>query len=241
MTDSMKDKRSPDQMVLGDKRGIDLAESRPSLQAQLKEQERHLQALPADSSPLERARVRLDIAETLLALQKKRESWDTARELFDIFAAEEAWQDAVETCDVLFQCEQPESLAALGNGVWLAITYPVPAQLSVAMLQHIIDETPDESDGAAVAAMTAHYIADLRTGGEEHESLTFFTKQMVAGVAKRHRGIEDDPEMIRTWIEILELNDAKKLLARLALMLDAIVGENWWIDRDALRAGLPVN
>ena len=237
----MKDKRSPDQMVLGDKRGIDLSESRPSLQAQLKEQERHLQALPADCSPLERARVRLDIAETLLALQKKRESWDTARELFDIFAAEEAWQDAVETCDVLFQCEQPESLTALGNGIWLAITYPVPAQLSVAMLQHVIDETPDTSDGAAVAAMTAHYIADLRTEGEEHESLTFFTKQMVAGVARRHRGIEDDPEMIRTWIEILELNDVKELLARLALMLDTIVGENWWIDRDALRARLPVN
>ena len=237
----MKDKRSPDQMVLGDKRGIDLSESRPSLQTQLKEQERHLQALPADCSPLERARVRLDIAETLLALQKKRESWDTARELFDIFAAEEAWQDAVETCDVLFQCEQPESLTALGNGIWLAITYPVPAQLSVAMLQHVIDETPDTSDGAAVAAMTAHYIADLRTEGEEHESLTFFTKQMVAGVARRHRGIEDDPEMIRTWIEILELNDVKELLARLALMLDTIVGENWWIDRDALRARLPVN
>jgi hypothetical protein len=237
----MKDKRSPDQMVLGDKSGIDLAESRPSLQAQLKEQERHLQALPADCSPLERARVRLDIAETLLALQKKRESWNSARELFDIFAAEEAWQDAVETCDVLFQCEQPESLAALGNGIWLAITYPVPAQLSVAMLQHVIDETPDTSDGAAVAAMTAHYIADLRTEGEEHESLTFFTKQMVAGVARRHRGIEDDPEMIRMWIEILELNDVKELLARLSLMLDTIVGENWWIDRDALRARLPVN
>ena len=142
---------------------------------------------------------------------------------------------------MLFQCEQPESLTALGNGIWLAITYPVPAQLSVAMLQHVIDETPDTSDGAAVAAMTAHYIADLRTEGEEHESLTFFTKQMVAGVARRHRGIEDDPEMIRTWIEILELNDVKELLARLALMLDTIVGENWWIDRDALRARLPVN
>jgi hypothetical protein len=237
----MKDKRSPDEMVLGDKSGIDLSESRPSLQAQLKEHEQHLRALPADCSPLDRGRVRLDIAETLLALQKKRESWEIGRELFDIFTAEEAWQDAIETCDVLFQCDQPESLAALGNGIWLAVTYPVPAQLTVTLLQHVIDETPDESDGAAVAAMAAHYIADLRTEGEEHESLTFFTNQMVAGVAKRHRGIEDDPEMIRTWIEILELNDVKELLARLSLMLDTIVGDNWWIDRDALRARLPVN
>lgn len=232
---------SPEQMVVGDKSGIDLAESRPSLQALLKEHQQHLRALPADCKPVDRARVQLDIAETLLGLQKKTESWDSARAAFDVFAAEESWQDAIEACDVLFQCEQEESLAALGNGVWLAITYPVPAQLTVAMLQHIIDETPDDSDGAAVAAMAAHYIADLRTEGKDHENLTFFTKQLVAGVAKRHRGIEDDPEMIRMWIEILGLNDVNELLARLSAMVDVIVGDNWWVDRDALRARLPVN
>jgi len=231
---------SPEQLVIGDKSGIDLSESRPSLLALLKEQRQHLEALPADCPEIDRARIRLDIAETLLALQQKQEAWQIGRELFDVFAREAAWEDAIETCDVLFQCEQPESLAALGNGVWLAVTFPVPAQLTVAMLQHIVDETPDTSDGAAVAAMAAHYIAELRTEGEEHESLTFFTNQLVAGVAKRHRGIED-PEMIRMWTEILQLNDVKELLSRLALMLDAIVEDNWWIDRDALREQLPVN
>jgi hypothetical protein len=234
-------KPSPDQMVIGDKSGIDLAESRPSLQALLTEQEQRLQELPSNADPLERARARLDIAETLLALQRRKESWDIARTAFDVFAAAEAWQDAIEACDVLFQCDQERSLAALGNGVWLAVTFPVPAQLTVAMLQHIIDETPDTSDGAAVAAMAAHYIADLRTEGEEHDNLTFFTKQLVAAVAKRHRGIENDPDMIKTWIEILGLNDVKELLSRLALVLDAITAGNWWIDRDALRARLPAS
>jgi hypothetical protein len=236
----MKDKTSPEQMVVGDKSGIDLSESRPSLQAHLQEHEAHLKALPADCTPLERARVQLDIAETLLALLGKKEAWDVGREIFDVFIEQQAWQDAIETCDVLFQCEQPLSLAALGNGVWLSVTYPVPAQLTVAMLQHIVDETPDDSDGAAVAAMAANYIADIRTEGDEKDSLTFFTRQILAGVAKRHRNIEE-PEMINTWIEILELNDVKELLSRLATMLDAIVGDNWWVDRDALRGNLPVN
>jgi len=231
---------SPEQMVIGDKSGIDLSESRPSLQALLKEHYQHLEALSPDAPAIDRARVQLDIAETLLALQQKQEAWALGREIFDVFAAAGSWQDAVETCDVLFQCEQPESLAALGNGVWLAVTFPVPPQLTVAMLQHIVDETPETSDGAAVAAMAAHYIADLRTEGEEHDSLTFFTNQLVAGVAKRHRGIEG-PEMIRTWTEILQLNDVKELFSRLAVMLDTIVGANWWIDRDALREQLPVN
>ncbi len=232
---------TPDQMVVGDKSGIDLAESRPSLDAQLKEHKQHLAALPADCGPVDRARVQLDIAETLLALQRKEESWKIARESFDTCAIAESWQDAIEACDILFQCEQAESLTALGHGVWLAITYPVPAQLTVAMLQHIVDETPDDSDGAAVAAMAANYIAELRTEGDEQESLTFFTRQILAGVAKRHRGIEDDPDMIKMWIEILGLNDVPELMKRLADMINTITGDNWWIDRDALRAKLPVN
>jgi hypothetical protein len=236
----MKDEISPEQMVVGDKSGIDLSESRPSLQALLNEHEAHLQALPDDCPPVDRARVQLDIAETLLALLRKEEAWSTGREIFDVFIEQAAWQDAIETCDVLFQCEQAESLAALGNGVWLAVTYPVPAQLTVAMLQHIVDETPDDSDGGAVAAMAANYIVEMRSEGEEQESLAFFTRQILAGVAKRHRGIEE-PEMINTWIDILELNDVKELLPRLATILDTIVGDNWWIDRDALRAELPVN
>jgi hypothetical protein len=118
---------SPEKLVAGDKSGIDLSESRPSLEALLKEHEQHLAALPDTASALDRARVQLDIAETLLALQRKEESWKIAREVFDTCAAAESWQDAIEACDILFQCEQDESLAALGNGVWLSITFPVPA------------------------------------------------------------------------------------------------------------------
>lgn len=234
----MKDS-NPENMVIGDKSGIDLSDSRPSLKAQLRAQQQELAALPADADPLARARLSLDIAETLLGLQQFDDSWAQARAAFDVFAAAAAWQEAVEACDVLFQCDRPESLAALGNGVWLAVTFPVPAALTVAMLQHIVDETPDDSDGGPVAAMAAHYIADLRTTDREHESLTFFTNQMVAGVAKRHRGIENDPGMIRMWTEILGLNDVPELFARLAAILDTIVGDKWWIDRDALRAQLP--
>ena len=69
----------PEHMVVGDKSGIDLSESQPSLQAQLNDLEKHLEALPADCAPIERARIQLDIAETLLGLQKKKESWDIGR------------------------------------------------------------------------------------------------------------------------------------------------------------------
>ena len=107
-------------------------------------------------------------------------------------------------------------------------------------MNHVIDETPDDSDGAAVAAMAAHYITDLRTEGDEKTSLSFLTTQMIARVAKRHRGIEDQ-QTLNVWIEMLQLNDIPELLKRLAKIVDVMAGDTWWFDREELRARLPVH
>jgi hypothetical protein len=220
--------------------GADAGESRVSLEKQLLEHQQHLRELPRDADPLDRARLKLEIAQTLLGLNRAGEAWEEARQVFDVFVGHESWQEAVEACDVMYLADQPESLAALGNGVWLAVSYPIPAQLTVTLLHHIVDETPDHSDGGAVAAVAAHYIADLRTTGQEHEDLCFLTAQIIAQVAKRHRDI-DDEEGINIWLEMLQLNDPGELLPRLARILGVIVEDRWWIDRDALRARLPVN
>lgn len=196
--------------------------------------------LEVSLATVEGLRVELDIAETQLGLKRNTDSWDTARAVFDECVKMEAWQEAVEACDILFRSELDDNIIALGNGVWLAVTFPIKAQTTVAVLHHIVDETPDKSDGGAVAAMAAHYIADLRTRDDEHQhsSLTFLTTQVLAKVAKRHRGIEGQ-DMLNTWIEILQLNDPAELLPRLGKMLEAMVDKNWWYDRDALRARLP--
>ncbi len=222
--------------------GMTDADAQAELQQRLKEHLQHLNALPESASAVDRARVELDVAETLEGLNRKQEAWDIARACFDVFVQQESWQDAVEACDVMFLTEQADALAALGNGVWLAVTYPIMPQTSIKMLHHIVDETPDNSDGAAVAAAVAHYIADIRTQGNDHEhdSLTFMTAQVLGKVAKRHRNIEGN-EMLNMWMATLELNDPAVILERLAIILDAIVGDKWWYDRDALRAKLPVN
>ena len=78
-----------------------------------------------------------------------------------------------------------ESIRALAHGIWLGITFPVDPELSVAMLQHLIDETPERSDGAAVAAALASYIVDLRAKDEQRENLQFFTTQLLGVDDKR--------------------------------------------------------
>jgi hypothetical protein len=220
--------------------GMDSGESRTMLEKELRLHRQQLRELSDKCSPLDRARLRLSIAEALLGLNQVVESDDIVRDIFSVFVGCEAWQEAVEACDIMYQCNQDHSIVALGHGVWLAVTYPVKPQLSVDMLHHIVDETPNNSDGGAVAAAMAHYIADLRCQGKERERLMFATAQILAQVAKRHRGISDE-EGIHIWMEVLQLNDINELLPRLARVIDIMVGKQWWIDRDALRARLPVN
>lgn len=213
---------------------------RPEIEAKLKSYQQHLQELPANASDLDRANIQLDIAEALLTLNRNEEAWKEARACFEVYLKHEDWQRAVECCNVLYQTEQPASLSALGQGVWLAVTYPIEADTSVAMLNHIVDETPANSDGAAVAAMTAYYIADIRSSEEKYDSITFLARNILAQVAKRHSNVNSQEEL-DAWIQRLELNDPQVFLPRLSLIVNTIVGETWWFDRDELRARLPVN
>jgi len=219
---------------------IDQSASLNELSKLLAKVRKHLNQMSDDSDPVERAQALIDVAEPLLGLGRGAEAWQYAREAFSVFVDYEHWQDAVEAADILYQAEQSDSIIALGQGLWLAVTYPVKAQSTVTLLSHVIDETPDDSDGAAVAAMATHYIADLRCEGEEKTSLTFLTTQLIARVAKRHRGIEDQ-DTLNTWIEMYNLNDVPELFKRLGLIVDVMVGEKWWFDREALRARLPVH
>lgn len=215
-------------------------ESRQELATKLTNYQTKLKTLAADASDMERALIQLDISELYLALDLKEEAWNEARAIFDVFIKNEEWQHAVEACNVMYQAEQPASIVALGHGVWLAVTYPIEADTSVAMLNHIVDETPATSDGAAVAAMAGYYIADIRSTDENHESMTFLAKTILGNVAQRHSNVKTQKEM-DAWLFKLELNDPQIFLPRLSLVVNSIIEDNWWFDRDDLRSRLPVN
>ena len=188
----------------------------------------------ATATPLVRARIQLDIAEILVALERKPEAWILAREAFAAALECDAWTDAVEACDVLFQCEQPGSIAAMGMGVWLSVSFPVDPELTLALLSHVVETTPWNSDSAAVAAVAARYVIDLRADDAKHESLTFIANNLIGHVAERHSNVRDQAAL-DSWMNRLELRDPQIFLPRLSLVVDTIVGDAWWFDRDELR------
>ena len=219
--------------------GEDIQESTYLLEARLTELRQH-RAEVQDQKSVAAADLFLEESRLLIRLEKMPEAWDAARGAFDLYLAHENWQGAIEACEVMYASDQPSSLPALGQGIWLSVTFPVDPELTVAMLEHVVEETPDNSDGAAVAAATAHYIVDMRAEGRRHQDLTFYTSNLLGTVARRHSQVEKQ-EAFDFWVRKLELHDPQLFLPRLRNVVDVLVQDEWWFDRDALQARLPVN
>jgi ABC-type transporter Mla subunit MlaD len=199
-----------------------------------------LAELSPQAATLRRADLLLQLGRALVRLERGPDAWAAAREAFDRYLAEQAWEGAAQACDILFLSEQPQSLAALGQGIWLAVTYPVDPELSVALLQRVVEETPPDADGAAVAAITACYIADLRAREPQREHLLIYANQVLATVARRHSNVDTQQDFDQ-WIERMELDDPARFLPRLRNIVDVLVQDDWWFDRGALQAALPAD
>lgn len=218
-------------------------DSREFLVKELATKQGELAKIGLATPPLERAKVQAEIAEIMLEVADAgmpEAAWGLAKEAFLLYVEDEQWEDAVHMTDVLYRTGLPASLVALANGVWLAVTYPIDTEISIVMLNSIIEDTPASSDGAAVAAAVAHYIADIRLEGEKRESTMFLTASMLSKVAERHSQIADQGQM-NMWLQKLQLTDPAVFLPRLSMMLDALADGSWWYDKDELRATLPVH
>ena len=211
-----------------------------ALESHLEALQEQLQDPQTQTDPALKADVKLQIARTLVELKRGAEAWSVGRTAFEVFLEQVDYESAADLCDVLFRAEQPDSLCALGQGIWLAVTYPIDPELSVELLTHVVDETPDDADGAAVAATTALFLSDIRAEGKQRENLMFFTSQILGRVARRHSDV-DNQEAFDLWMDRMELKEPDKFLVRLRNVVDILVQENWWFDRDTLQAQLPTN
>lgn len=208
------------------------------LEGRLVELREQLAGLPESAGERERAGLQLEIARALQVLGRGAEAWPVGRLAFDAFAAAADWERAADACDVLYQAEQAGSLAALGQGIWVGVTFPIDPEISVHLLSHVVDDTPDDADGAAVAAATAAFLADLRAPeGPDRDRLLFFANQLLGRVARRHGQVADQ-EAFDQWVRRLELDEPDKFLVRLRNVVDVLVQDDWWIDRDAIQSQL---
>ncbi|MBX2835739.1 MAG: hypothetical protein KTR35_02720 [Gammaproteobacteria bacterium] len=192
----------------------------------------------AESSDLQVATLKLEAAGLMLDLDLKASAWENAKSCLPVLIEQQKFEDAALACQYVYLSDREDALPAIGQAAWLAVTYPVNPHLSANILDMIIDEMPDNSDGAAVVAATAHYVVDLRCAEDEYDELRLFTGGMLAKVARRHSNVESQ-QMFELWVERLELDDPSKFLVRLRNVIDVMVQQDWWFDREKLQAALP--
>lgn len=237
VTDLLSKKKDTSNDMLVD--GPDVGE-RAEFETKLSETNRKIKAIRSQNTdPVVEAKLLLDKVNSLLALGRKKDIWKDAQTAFGIFIDNQCWEDAAQACDVMYQSEQEEAIKALVHGVWLAVSFPVDPQLTIDLLDHIVDETPPNADGAAIAATVAHYIVGLRAPEEDFENLEFLSAALLSRVAEKHSNVKTQEEMDE-WMERMQLNDPAKFLPRMGMILNAIMGEDeWWYDRDTLRTYFP--
>lgn len=215
--------------------GEDLYANEDQLKARLDYFEKQIQAQTDDTPAEAQIKNLLEIGRIQVERYQGSDAWEKAFSAFDIARDNEFWALAVEACDVMFLSEGPDALKALGHALWLGITFPIDPELTVAMLQHLVDESPKEADTRAIAATTAHYITAMRCGADD--DLTFFASQMVASVADEHSHVTDQ-STFDLWRKTLQLDKPEVFLKKLSGAVDQLVGDDWWVDRDKIKAKL---
>lgn len=191
-----------------------------------------------DTDQSKRFQLTRELAEIQIELGQGEGAWENAMSGFQWHIDAARWQEAVLDCDTLFRSDQPDALVALGHGLWLSITFPVDPELTVAQLRHVIDETPADSDGAAVAAAMAAYVVELRGNVNGNDDASLVVGQLLNDVSRRH-GSVGNSEQFDAWFQRLELGDPAKLAVRMRNIIDVLVQDQWWIDRNALQAQIP--
>jgi len=208
-----------------------------SLERKAAQIQQQIDMLP-ESESRQRLTLGHDLATVQIDLEQGKVAWQNAMPALQLHLDGEEWEQAVVVCDTLFRTNEEDALIALGHALWLSITFPVDPALTISQLQHVIDETPEESDGAVVAAAVAGYVADLRGSQDANDDATLAVGQMLNDVARRHSNVSNQQEF-DDWFEKLELGDPSKLLVRMRNIIDVLVQDQWWFNREALQAVIP--
>ena len=162
-------------------------------------------------------------------------AWEVAMRAFDLAVKNKLWESAAIACDKMFQSEGPDALKALGHGIWIGVTFPIDSEVSVALLQHLVDESPKEANTRAIAAASAYYITSMRDG--EEADITFFAKQLLTSVADGHSHISDQGSF-DIWHKALELDNSDIFLPKLSNAVEQLVDGNWWFDKEEMRSNI---
>ncbi|MEO5376394.1 MAG: hypothetical protein H7832_01210 [Magnetococcus sp. DMHC-6] len=177
-------------------------------------------------------------AESASTRLSSEEQWRQDRQAVILFSQNGQWEEALNRLKTLSTKYRNHHLySALAQRVWVALKWQVPASEAVLALFHLLNTLGAKHELAGPLAALAHLLAKHRTPNHPDRELALGQAQQMFSLICHHQLIESD-EAFQAWVQENQLDQPDFYIPQIMNGLEVMVGEDWWIDREALQKSL---
>ncbi|MBF0340034.1 MAG: hypothetical protein HQL95_03620 [Magnetococcales bacterium] len=166
------------------------------------------------------------------------EEWNDDRIAMDQLSREGNWPEVLVILKRLStKHKTTEIYKALAQRIWVGLKTQAPAIEVVQSLFHLLNTLGPRHDLAPAICALAHLLAKHRTPDHPDRDLAIGqSQQMFSLVCDTFNVIGE--EAFHIWVEGKQLNDPDHYIPTILKGLEIMVGDDWWIDREALQKDL---
>ena len=167
-----------------------------------------------------------------------QEEWEMNKQAVKRYSKEGNWAEVLKILTVLSTKQKSnEVFQALGQRVWVALKSEADVTDVVRALFLLLSTFGVRHEIAPHIAAVAQLVANHRTPDHPDRGLAQGQAQQMFSLVCDEVGIEGR-EAFDRWVVDNRLDDADFVVAVVFRALDLMVGEAWWIDREALQKEL---
>ncbi len=163
------------------------------------------------------------------------EEWRLNKAAIARFSRSGQWQEVLDLLtDLSKKQRNHEIYKALAQRVWVGLKSDAPVTEVVLALYHLLNTLGPRHEVAGPIVALAHLIAKHRTPEHPDRALAQAQSQQMFALVLDTIGIVGD-EAFGKWVAHNHLDDPNHYIPVVLNCLEIMVGDDWWIDREALQ------
>ncbi|MBF0583137.1 MAG: hypothetical protein HQL80_02745 [Magnetococcales bacterium] len=163
------------------------------------------------------------------------EEWRLNKAAVGRFSRNGQWKEALELLTALSKKQKSHEIyKALAMRVWIALKTDAAVTDVVLALFHLLNTLGPQHEVAGPIAALAHLMAKHRTPDHPDRALAQGQSQQMFSLVMDSVGIVGD-DAFKKWVAQNRLDDPEYYVPIVLNCLEVMVGDEWWIDREALQ------
>ncbi|NJO78923.1 MAG: CHAT domain-containing protein [Cyanobacteria bacterium RM1_2_2] len=144
-----------------------------------------------------------------------------------------AYVDLVTVLNHLGATAEANALVYLAQAIWLCLRVQAPLADAIVLIRYMFNAVPQGVELEALLAAMACWLCNVR--GEKHPQLAQLQEDSLKllSIAAQTQGIETQADF-EAWFAQEQLNDPAAFLPRLNQRLEAMIGDGWLFDPNAV-------